>query len=91
MEVGLVLTMIDGVGRVVGLDDAAVGELIVLTTIKAVTLNLEFSITGLTVLGNDMEVEQGDLAERTYVELLIGVGFHLIGRIVDAAGNFIDG
>jgi len=91
MEVGLVLTMIDGVGRVVGLDDSAVGELILLTTVKAVTLNLEFAITGLTVLGNDSDVEQGDLAERTYAELLVSVGFHLIGRIVDAAGNFIDG
>jgi len=90
MEVGLVLTIIDGVARVIALDNTFIGELILLTEVKAVTLNLEFLISGLTVLGNDRNVEQGDIAERIFTELLIEVGFSLIGRIIDAAGNYLD-
>jgi F0F1-type ATP synthase alpha subunit len=90
MEVGLVLTIIDGVARVIALDHTFIGELLFVSDVKAVTLNLEFIISGLTVLGNDRDVEQGDLAERTFTELLIEVGFFLIGRIVDPAGNYLD-
>jgi len=90
MEVGLILTTIDGVARVVALDLTFIGELLLLTIVKALTLNLELIITGLSVLGNDRDVEQGDLAERTYTELLIQVGFFLIGRIIDPAANFLD-
>jgi F0F1-type ATP synthase alpha subunit len=90
MEVGLVLTQVDGVARVVALDLSFIGELLLLTLVKAITLNLEVIITGLSVLGNDRDVEQGDLAERTYAELLIQVGFFLIGRIIDPAANFLD-
>jgi F0F1-type ATP synthase alpha subunit len=90
MEVGLVLSCIDGVSRVVALDHTSIGELLVLTAVKAVTLNLEYIITGLSILGNDRAVEQADIAERTYAELLIQVGFFLIGRIIDPAANFLD-
>jgi F0F1-type ATP synthase alpha subunit len=85
-----VLTTIDGVARVAALDSAFIGELISLTIVKALALNLEFFISGLTVLGNDRQVEQGDIAERSFTELLIQVGFFLIGRIIDPASNFID-
>jgi F0F1-type ATP synthase alpha subunit len=90
MEVGLVLTMIDGVSRVTSLENSFIGELITLLRVRAVTLNLELLITGLSVLGNDRDVEQGDIAERSLAELLIAVGFFLIGRIVDSAANFLD-
>jgi F0F1-type ATP synthase alpha subunit len=90
MEVGLVLSCIDGVARVIALDHTFVGELLVLTAVKAVTLNLEYIITGLSVLGNDRHVEQADVAERTFAELLIQVGFFLVGRIIDPAANFLD-
>lgn len=90
MEVGLVLTIIDGVARVIGLDFTFIGELLLLLLVKAVTLNLEFVISGLSVLGNDKDVEQADIAERTFIELLIEVGFFLVGRIIDPAANFLD-
>jgi F0F1-type ATP synthase alpha subunit len=90
LEVGLVLTTIDGVSRVIALDHTFIGELLLLANVRAITLNLELIITGLSVLGNDREVEQGDIAERTYAELLIEVGFFLIGRIIDPAANFLD-
>jgi F0F1-type ATP synthase alpha subunit len=82
--------MVDGVSRVVALDWTFIGELILLTRVRSLTLNLDFIITGLSVLGNDREVEEGDLAERTFTELLIEVGFFLIGRIIDPAANYID-
>ena len=90
MEIGLILTAIDGVARVSGLDTTFIGELINLGVIKSVTLNLEFFISGLTILGNDRDVEQGDIAERTFMELLINVGFYLIGRVIDPISNFLD-
>jgi F0F1-type ATP synthase alpha subunit len=90
VEIGLVLSTIDGVARVVSLDHSFIGELIILTGVRALTLNLEFVITGLSILGNDRNVEQGDVAERTYAELLIEVGFFLVGRIIDPAANFLD-
>lgn len=90
MEVGLVLTTIDGVARVVGLELTFIGELLLLDSIRAVTLNLEATISGLSVLGNDRGVEQGDVAERSFTELLIAVGFFLVGRIIDPVANFLD-
>lgn len=74
----------------IGLDATFIGELLILTIVRALSLNLEFLITGLTVLGNDRQVEQGDIAERTFAELLIEVGFFLVGRIIDPAANFLD-
>jgi F-type H+-transporting ATPase subunit alpha len=90
VEVGLVLTTIDGVARVIGLDHAFIGELLVLSTVKALTLNLENFVTGLSILGSDRSVVQGDVAERTFAELLIEVGFFLVGRIIDPVANFLD-
>lgn len=90
MDAGVVLSMVDGVSRVVALDSSFIGELILLILVRAVTLNLELLITGLSVLGNDRNVEQGDIAERTLAEILIAVGFFLIGRVIDPAANFID-
>lgn len=87
---GLTITTIDGVSRVVGLDYTFIGELLILTVVRALALNLEFIITGLTILGNDRQVEQGDIVERTYAELVIEIGFFLVGRIIDPAANFVD-
>ena len=90
LEVGVILTTIDGVSRVIGLDTSFIGELLLLSVLRALSLNLEFLITGLTVLGNDRMVEQGDIAERSFAELLIEVGFFLVGRIIDPTANFLD-
>lgn len=90
MEVGIVLTIIDGVARVIALDHSFIGELLNVTTTKALTLNLENAVTGLSILGNDRNIVQGDIAERTFAELLIEVGFFLVGRIIDPAANYLD-
>lgn len=90
MELGLLLSVIDGVARVVSIDTSFIGELLLITNVRAITLNLEYFITGLSILGNDRVVEQGDIVERLYTELLIEVGFFLVGRIIDPAGNFLD-
>jgi F0F1-type ATP synthase alpha subunit len=84
------LSLIDGVARVVSLDSTFIGELIALSNIRALTLNLELVITGLSVLGSDRNVEQGDITERTFTELLIEVGFFLIGRIIDPTAVYLD-
>lgn len=90
MEVGVTLSITDGVARVLALDFTFIGELVKITVVRALTLNLELLISGLSVLGNDRDVAQGDLAERTFIELLIPVGFFLLGRIIDPASNYLD-
>jgi F0F1-type ATP synthase alpha subunit len=72
------------------LDTTFIGELILLSTLRAITLNLELVISGLSVLGNDRAVEQGDITERTFTELLIEVGYFLVGRIIDPVGVYLD-
>ena len=84
------ISTIDGVGRVVGIDYCFIGELLLLSVMRGLALNLEFIITGLTVLGNDRLVEQGDIAERSFAELLIEVGFFIVGRIIDPTAIFLD-
>jgi F-type H+-transporting ATPase subunit alpha len=90
VEAGLVLSCIDGIGRLVGIDAIFIGELLALATLSALVLNIEFIITGVSILGNDYLVEQADVVERTFAELLISVGFFLIGRIIDPTANFLD-
>lgn len=89
-ELGIVLSIKDGVARVVSLDLTFIGELLILSNVKALTINLEYTISGLSILGNDRDVEQGDIVERTYAELLISVGFFLIGRTIDPVANYLD-
>jgi F-type H+-transporting ATPase subunit alpha len=90
VQLGVILNLIDGVARVASLDASFIGELVLLTFFKAITLNLEYDITGLTVLGNDRAVEQGDIVERSFMEILVEIGFFLVGRIIDPAANFLD-
>jgi F0F1-type ATP synthase alpha subunit len=90
IEIGLLLSSIDGVGQVICLDYSFIGELIYLTQVRSLTLNLDFILTGLSILGNDVDVEQGDLAERSFTELIIEIGFFLVGRVIDPAANYLD-
>jgi F-type H+/Na+-transporting ATPase subunit alpha len=90
LEIGLVVSIIDGVARAISLDFTFIGELIRIKSVSAVTINLEFLISGLSVLGNDREVLQGDIAERSFAELVIEVGFFIVGRIIDPIANFLD-
>lgn len=90
MEVGISLTAIDGVVRVTSLDLTFIGEQVLLTIIRALTLNLELLISGLVALGNDRNTIEGDITERLFIEVIISVGFSMIGRIIDPVANFID-
>jgi F-type H+-transporting ATPase subunit alpha len=87
IEIGLVLSMIDGVGRVIGLETLFMGELVNFSEVRAMTLNLERVISGLAVLGTDDAVLQADVAEKTGTELLIPVGLQMLNRAVDPLGN----
>jgi F0F1-type ATP synthase alpha subunit len=89
MELGFVLGLSDGVVKIGNLP-AFIGELINFDYVRGLTLNLENVISSISILGNDRVVEQGDLVERTFAELLIEIGFFLIGRIIDSAGNYLD-
>jgi len=61
-----------------------------LAPLKGTTLNLSEITSDIAILGNDKDVEEGELAERLFMELVISVGFHLVGCIIDAIGNFIN-
>jgi F0F1-type ATP synthase alpha subunit len=90
MELGLTLFNKDGIARLIGLEELFQSELVVLfAPLKGLTLNLSELSSDIAILGNDKEVEEGELAERLFLELVILVGFHLIGSTVDAIGNFI--
>jgi F0F1-type ATP synthase alpha subunit len=58
--------------------------------IFSIILTMQDGVTSLTVMGNDRSVEQGDLVERTFSELIICVGFSILGRVIDPLGNFLD-
>ncbi len=90
MEVGITLAVVDGVAKVLGVDLAFIGELLTIGTIKAMALNIENSVSALTVIGNDRDVLQGDIVERSFAELLIKVGFFIVGRVIDPIANFLD-
>lgn len=91
MELGLTLFNKDGIARLIGLDELFQAELVVLyAPLKGLTLNLSEISSDIAILGNDKEVEEGELVERLFLELVISVGFHLIGGIIDAIGNFIN-
>jgi F0F1-type ATP synthase alpha subunit len=89
LELGFVLGVADGVVRIGNLP-AFIGELLNFDYVRGLALNLENVISSISLLGNDRVVEQGDLVERTFAELLIEIGFFLIGRIIDSAGNYLD-
>lgn len=91
MELGLTLFNKDGIARLIGLEELFQSELVILfAPLKGLTLNLSELSSDIAILGNDKEVEEGELAERLFLELVILVGFHLIGSTVDAIGNFIN-
>ena len=81
----------DGVVDLLGIDLSFLGELLDLEgEVSALVITLNEVLTSVTVLGNDLSIEQGDLAERTFAELLIPVGFFLIGRIINPLATYLD-
>ena len=91
-EVGQVLSVGDGIARVYGLDNVQAGELVEFPGgIKGMALNLETDNVGVVIFGNDRGIKEGDTVKRTGAIVDTPVGKGLLGRVVDALGNPIDG
>ncbi len=91
-ETGTVLSIGDGIARVYGLDKAMAGELIEFPgEVTGMVLNLEEDNVGIALMGEAAHVREGDLVRRTGRIIEVPVGEGLVGRVVDALGNPIDG
>ena len=86
------LSVGDGIARVYGLDNVQAGELVEFPGgIKGMALNLETDNVGVVLFGNDRGIKEGDIVKRTGAIVDTPVGKELLGRVVDALGNPIDG
>ena len=91
-EVGQVLSVGDGIARVYGLDNVQAGEMVEFSAgIKGMALNLESDNVGVVIFGNDSSIKEGDVVKRTGAIVDVPTGKKLLGRVVDALGNPIDG
>ena len=91
-EVGQVLSVGDGIARVHGLDKVQAGEMVEFPGgIKGMALNLETDNVGVVIFGDDRSIKEGDVVKRTGSIVDVPVGKGLLGRVVDALGNPIDG
>jgi F-type H+-transporting ATPase subunit alpha len=91
-EVGQVLSIGDGIARVYGLDKVQAGELVEFPNgEKGLALNLESDNVGVVVFGDDSHISEGDTVKRTNAIVDVPVGRGLLGRVVDALGEPIDG
>lgn len=91
-DVGTVISVGDGVALVYGLDKAMLGELVEFPhSIFGMVMNLEEENVGCVLLGDDTEIKEGDLVKRTKRVVEVPVGDNLLGRVVNALGQPIDG
>ncbi|MDD4196828.1 MAG: F0F1 ATP synthase subunit alpha [Syntrophorhabdaceae bacterium] len=91
-ETGVIMTVGDGIARIYGLENAMAGELLDLPHgITGMVQNLEEDNIGAVIFGEDYKIKEGDLAKRTGKIAQVPVGEALVGRVVDALGNPIDG
>ncbi|EHH29282.1 ATP synthase subunit alpha, mitochondrial [Macaca nemestrina] len=91
-ETGRVLSIGDGIARVHGLRNVQAEEMVEFSSgLKGMSLNLESDNVGVVVFGNDKLIKEGDIVKRTGAIVDVPVGEELLGRVVDALGNAIDG
>jgi F-type H+-transporting ATPase subunit alpha len=91
-EVGSVLSVGDGIARIHGLDKVQAGEMVEFSNgVQGMALNLEADNVGVVIFGSDAEIKEGDSVKRTGTIVDVPVGKGLLGRVVDALGNPIDG
>jgi len=91
-ETGRVLSIGDGIARVYGLKNIQAEEMVEFSSgLKGMALNLEPDNVGVVVFGNDKLIKEGDVVKRTGAIVDVPVGIELLGRVVDALGNPIDG
>merc|ERR1712004_959082 len=91
-ETGRVLSIGDGIARVYGLKNIQAEEMVEFSSgLKGMALNLEPDNVGIVVFGNDKLIKEGDVVKRTGAIVDVPVGPELMGRVVDALGQPIDG
>ena len=91
-EVGQVLSVGDGIARAYGLDKVEAGEMVEFENgTRGMALNLENDNVGIVIFGDDREIKEGQTVKRTGAIVDVPVGKGLLGRVVDALGNPIDG
>jgi len=91
-EVGTVLSVGDGIARIYGLDNVQAGEMVEFDNgTKGMALNLEADNVGVVIFGSDAEIREGSTVKRTGTIVDVPIGKALLGRVVDALGNPIDG
>ncbi|RZF44718.1 hypothetical protein LSTR_LSTR000670 [Laodelphax striatellus] len=91
-ETGRVLSIGDGIARIYGLKNIQGEEMVEFSSgLKGMALNLEPDNVGVVVFGNDKHIKEGDIVKRTGAIVDVPVGEDLLGRVVDALGNTIDG
>jgi len=91
-EVGQVLSVGDGIARAYGLDKVQAGELVEFEDgTRGMALNLESDNVGIVVFGEDRAIKEGQTVKRTGAIVDVPIGKELLGRVVDALGNPIDG
>jgi F-type H+-transporting ATPase subunit alpha len=91
-EVGTVLAVGDGIARVFGLERCMAGELLELPHgVMGIALNLEEDSVGAVLLGETAEIKEGDEVRRTRRIMSVPVGPQLVGRVVNALGQPLDG
>ena len=91
-EVGTVLSVGDGIARIYGLDNVQAGEMVEFDNgTKGMALNLEADNVGVVIFGSDADIAEGSTVSRTGTIVDVPIGKGLLGRVVDALGNPIDG
>ena len=91
-EVGRVLSVGDGIARVHGLDNIQAGEMVEFPGgVRGMALNLEIDNVGCVIFGSDRDIKEGDTVKRTNAIVDVPAGNALLGRVVDALGNPLDG
>merc|ERR1711911_76132 len=91
-KAGKVLSVGDGIARVYGLKNVQAEEMVEFSSrLKGMALNLESDNVGVVVFGNDKLIKEGDIVKRTGAIVDVPVGNEILGRVVDALGNPIDG
>src|SRR3954447_20906674 len=91
-EVGQVLSVGDGIARCYGLDNVQAGEMVEFESgVRGMALNLETDNVGIVIFGSDRDIAEGQTVKRTGAIVDVPVGKGLLGRVVDALGNPIDG
>lgn len=91
-EIGEVIKIGDGIAKIYGLDNVQAGEMVEFASgIQGMALNLEEDNVGVVVFGNDRAIKEGERVKRTGKIIQVPVGPELLGRVVDALGNPLDG